>query len=323
MPDSSQDRTLKALDANSSKPEAVQPRLPDPARTGPYRPFTTDPGWNEAWWWLGIPVFIALLVIISYRVSPDWYARWIIPEGYGVLEFSQFITALLGLAVAVRLLFDPFVRRRPLVFAVTILGALSCFYIAGEEMSWGQHFFHWNTPEYWAEVNRQEETNLHNTYAIFEKWPRAVLEVGIVIGGLLIPFAAMLDRRVRANRLSLFFPAAALIPAAVGSMAFKLIDVLYQKSDMGELIQRPSETIELYLYFFILAYLIVFTRRIHALEAEEDASAARPRLRGVSGPARDARRWPRPRSFARAVPRPHAPARGRRIADWRAWRRWL
>ena len=72
-----------------------------------------------------------------------------------------------------RLLFDPFVRRRPLVFTVTIIGALSCLYIAGEEMSWGQHFFHWNTPEYWAEVNRQEETNLHNTYAIFEKWPRA------------------------------------------------------------------------------------------------------------------------------------------------------
>ena len=41
---------------------------------------------------------------------------------------------------------------------------------------------------------------------------------------------------------------------------------------LGELIQRPSETIELYLYFFILAYLIVFTRRIHQLEAEERAS---------------------------------------------------
>jgi hypothetical protein len=41
---------------------------------------------------------------------------------------------------------------------------------------------------------------------------------------------------------------------------------------VGELLQRPSETIELYLYFFILAYLMVFARRIHALEAEEGAS---------------------------------------------------
>jgi hypothetical protein len=260
---------LKALNTNSSNPEAGQPHLPDPAKTGPYRPFTTDPSWSEAWWWLGVPVLIVLFVVISFRVSPDWYASWVIPEGYGVLELSQFIVLLVALAIAVRLLFDPFVRRRPLVFAVAIIGALTCFYTAGEEMSWGQHFFHWNTPEYWAAVNRQQETNLHNTYAIFEKVPRAILETGILIGGLLIPLAAAFDRRVRANRLSLFFPAAAVVPTAVAVMAFKLYDVLYQKQIVGELIQRPSETVELYLYFFLLAYLIIYTRRIHALEAEE------------------------------------------------------
>ena len=51
--------------------------------------------------------------------------------------------------------FCPSSGRGPLVFAVAVIGALSCLYIAGEEMSWGQHFFHWNTPEYWAMVNRQ------------------------------------------------------------------------------------------------------------------------------------------------------------------------
>jgi hypothetical protein len=263
---------LNALNTNSSKPGPGQPHLPDPAKTGPYRPFTNDPSWSEAWWWLGVPVLIVLFVVISFRVSPDWYASWVIPEGYGVLELTQFIVLLVALAIAVRLLFDPFVRWRPLVFAVAIIGALTCFYTAGEEMSWGQHFFHWNTPEYWALVNRQQETNLHNTYAIFEKVPRAILETGILIGGLLIPLAAAFDPRVRANRLSLFFPAAAVVPTAVAVMAFKLYDVLYQKQVVGELIQRPSETVELYLYFFLLAYLIIYTRRIHALEAEEGAS---------------------------------------------------
>ena len=32
---------------------------------------------------------------------------------------------------------------------------------------------------------------------------------------------------------------------------------------------RPSETIELYLYFFILTYLIVFSRRIREIETQE------------------------------------------------------
>ena len=176
---------------------------------------------------------------------------------------------LLALALAAGLLLKPFVRRRPFVLTVTIIAALSCFYIAGEEMTWGQHFFHWNTPEYWAAVNRQEETNLHNTYAIFDKWPRAILELGVLIGGILIPVAATFDPRVRANRLSLFLPAAAQIPTAIIALGTKAADMLSQKGYVGELLQRPGETIELYLYFFILAYLIVFARRIREIEAAE------------------------------------------------------
>ena len=118
-----------------------------------------------------------------------------------------------------RLVFDPFLRARPFVLTVSIIGALSCFYIAGEEMSWGQHFFHWNTPEYWAEVNRQQETNLHNTYAIFEKTPRSILELGIAIGGLGVPLAAYFYP-LRACRVSLFLPATALLPTAMGAMFF-------------------------------------------------------------------------------------------------------
>ena len=169
------------------------------------------------------------------------------------------------------LLFKRFVRQRPFVLIVTSIAALTCLYTAGEEMSWGQHFFHWNTPEYWALVNRQNETNLHNTYAIFEKYPRAILEIGMVVGGILIPIAAAFAPRIRANRLSLFLPPAALMPTAIMAMAIKLADLLFQKDYVGELMQRPSETIESYLYFFILAYLIVFSRRIREIEADSTA----------------------------------------------------
>src|ERR1041384_6232138 len=90
--------------------------LPDPKLPhGPYRPFACDPGWGEAWWWLGIPVFVALFTLGTYWLSPSWYDRVVLPEGYGILEISHFIIPLLGLGIAVRLLFDPFVRKRPLV----------------------------------------------------------------------------------------------------------------------------------------------------------------------------------------------------------------
>ena len=171
-----------------------------------------------------LPVLVLAALIATSQLAPSFYDTWVIPEGYGVLEVAQFVIMLVALAIAVRLLFNPFVRRRPFVLTVTIIAALSSLYIAGEEMSWGQHFFHWNTPEYWALVNRQQETNLHNTYAVFEKYPRAILELGVLIGGMLIPFAAAFMPRMRANRLSLFFPPAALFPSRSVRPSFKLLD---------------------------------------------------------------------------------------------------
>ena len=173
-----------------SQKTAPGPHLPDPKNgAGPYRPFASDPGWNEAWWWLWLPVLYAGVVVVAGGLAPDFYDNWIIPEGYGVLEFSQFLIMIAALVIAVRLLFDPFVRARPFVFAVSILAALSSLYIAGEEMSWGQHFFHWNTPEYWANINIDDETNLHKTYDIVDKAPRVTLELGVLIGGLADPAA--------------------------------------------------------------------------------------------------------------------------------------
>ena len=244
--------------------------LPDPKQaTGPYRPFASDPGWGEAWWWLGFPLLVGVFVVASYQLDPDWYMRFVIPEGYGILEVSHFVLPLLGLLVAGGLLFLPFVRARPFTWAVTLIGALACLYIAGEEMSWGQHFFHWNTPDYWVTVNRQAETNLHNTYDVFEKLPRSLLEIGIVIGGLLVPLAAVFFPWVRANRFSLFLPAAALVPTALGEVIFKVIDRLQQGNLIPIVLQRPAETIETYLYFFILAYLLLYARRIKELETAE------------------------------------------------------
>ena len=199
--------------------------------------------------------------------------RYVIPEGYGILEISHVLIPLLGVFVAVRLLFRPFVKARPLVLAVALIGAMSCLYIAGEEASWGQHYFHWGTPAYWAEINRQEETNLHNTYDIFEKTPRLILQVCIFVGGLLIPFAAVFVPRLRANRMALFLPAAALVPTALGVMTFMIAEMLHKGGITGALIRRPSETVETYLYFFILAFLIVYARRIGELEGSSDRTA--------------------------------------------------
>ena len=95
---------------------AAKPGLPDPRMRGPFRPFATDPGRSEAWWWLVLPALVAVFVLASYRADSAWHTAWVTRES-GILETGQFIFMVMGLAIAVQLLFDPFVRRRPLILA--------------------------------------------------------------------------------------------------------------------------------------------------------------------------------------------------------------
>ncbi len=77
---------------------------------------------------------------------------------FGVSEFGVVAGLLLscGLLVYLAIREDSW-GRWPLALA-----AVACFAIAGEELSWGQWIFHWDTPQALAEVNLQNETNLHN-----------------------------------------------------------------------------------------------------------------------------------------------------------------
>jgi hypothetical protein len=82
-----------------------------------------------------------------------------------------------------------------------------------------------------------------------------------------VPLAARFYPWLRACRASLFLPADAMVPLAIGAMFFKVVDRL-QQAHIKTLLDRPSETIETYLYVFIVAYLLIYARRIRELEAD-------------------------------------------------------
>lgn len=163
---------------------------------------------------------VAIFVPLSFCLAPDWHREWVTPESR-ILETAQFIMMVIGFAIAVQLLLDPFVRQRPLVLSLTIIAALACFYIAGEEVSWGQHIFYWETPHLVSDVNSDGEFSIHNMNKAFERIPRALLGLGVLIGGLVIPLVCYFDSRPRKSWLALFLPSAILTPAAILAAIFK------------------------------------------------------------------------------------------------------
>lgn len=76
-----------------------------------------------------------------------------------LLEDVQVLVLIAGFVFAVRLVRLAKELGWRIYFGL-VAGGL--FFIVGEEMSWGQHMFGWETPETFAEVNAQNETTLHN-----------------------------------------------------------------------------------------------------------------------------------------------------------------
>jgi len=235
------------------------------------RAFLSDPDWTEAWWWLGVPALTAVFLITAYQLFPEFYTAWVLPEGYSFLELGHFFIPLAASILAFRLLFRDYVRQHRLAFIWLLVVGIGCFYIAGEEHSWGQHLFYWETPEAWSEINRQDETNLHNAFGLLNHIPRTFLEIGILIGGLILPLAAMFRSEVHHNRWALYLPANAMVPVALGWLLFKGAATIHKDLDMAPLVERPAESTETFIYMFLLFYVIVCARRVRELEALQAA----------------------------------------------------
>lgn len=148
------------------------------------------------WLWLWLPIILYFgHFVVRILVSDEFIDRYMLHET-GFTEHATIVVTvmalILGLLVVKRLWHSGWVLR--LFFIVFCLG---CFYFAGEEASWGQHWGGWGTPDTWSHLNDQDETNLHNlggvARPIFDQWPRLLLGLAAFFGGAILP----LVRRAR------------------------------------------------------------------------------------------------------------------------------
>jgi hypothetical protein len=150
----------------------------------------------------GLPLFVILLPLVWYAITGN-YA--IFKGEAGIIENMTvlFLVAAIGFCIASlsrakRFLLPGFLKVWLLIL---IIGAA---YFALEEISYGQHMFGWGTAEAWKELNDQDETNLHNVHSLFDQVPRALLSLGILIGGIILPLYRHF-RDIRLDESSRFY----------------------------------------------------------------------------------------------------------------------
>jgi hypothetical protein len=220
---------------------------------------TTDKLSQILWLWVPAAIFIAQIAL--ELLVPAQYLPALHSEN-GPHETLQFVFAAAGVVFALLCLI-PSIRNKDLWLSLwSACFCLGCIYIAGEEISWGQHVFDWGTPEFWSQVNDQNETNLHNTSSWLDQKPRLILLIGIIVGGLIIPALQKFKPSLVPQQFKLIYPPASLAVTAAFAVVTKIIDKLQEAFDYN-FFTRISEVEELYLFYFVLLYLVALRRRIN------------------------------------------------------------
>ena len=159
---------------------------------------------------------------------------------------------------------------------------LGCVYFLGEEISWGQHLFGWATPDSWADINDQGETNLHNMSGWLDQIPRTILSIGIIVGGL---FCALLRKWMSPNQgrpgetfLIQFMPGWNCVVAAACVAGIDLMRGLYLATEFAWLDIGVGEVKESLTAMFLLVYIVDFGQRLMQPEASPQVNKVVPSM---------------------------------------------
>lgn len=217
---------------------------------------TDDKPSLPAWLRWGLPTLLMVFCLICEAVVPNPMKPAFFSEG-GPHEALQALWMLAGLVFACLLTY-----RAPNLWLKLWFGiaALACLFVGGEEISWGQTFFNWATPESWGSINDQNETNLHNTSDWLDQKPKILLQIGVLVGGLIIPALQKWKPASLPPRFALIYPTSQVSIAAGFALAVKLIDTVQDRLDQ-HLFWRASEVLELFIYYFVMLYLIEMWQR--------------------------------------------------------------
>lgn len=223
---------------------------------------------------LVIPLLLAVVPFATLPIGEEFafYRRWMITEA-GMIEHGTVLLSAIGVVVAVMI----FLRRkdcpRPWMGPLMLVFALGFFYIAGEEASWGQHLFLWDTPAWLSEANRQNETNLHNLHLSLDRIPKTIIGIGIVLSGLAWPLFSRFRKVEITDKQGDWYwlwPTAVVRLTALLFLIVWLIDRIVVQAD---LLQGKGYNLgfqehrELMMVYFLLLYCASIYKRLRGQQA--------------------------------------------------------
>ena len=124
----------------------------------PWGSISTDVSILQIYYLIFIYGFIYILPFGEYFTRFSWF-DWLRNED-GPLEWAQFFEYAFSSLISL-LIYFKIKNKRSINSLIWLIIFASCFFIAGEEISWGERFFGYSI-ESISKLSIQGETNLHN-----------------------------------------------------------------------------------------------------------------------------------------------------------------
>lgn len=180
---------------------------------------------KQNWWFfLGscLVFFILALIIIAERgflneylhaglaqklsLTGDRHSSWMREDG--PLENATAILTLMSSLFVAGIIVKckkTLMFRKFSDYAMTVLLFLSLIFYTGEEISWGQRIFGFDTPNIMQDVNVQQEFNLHNLKFI-HLYKDGIFSIAVLIWGVILPVVKMFYSKIGKLQDSLRMP---------------------------------------------------------------------------------------------------------------------
>jgi len=127
-------------------------------------------------------VILAALTVFGFFLALyDKHLFRIYTREDGVIENGTVVALLAGAVVCFRRVHRLRGRRSLLFLSATVFLGLLYICVAGEELSWGQHFLKFKPPAFFQKNNAQHEANFHNLVVKGVKINRLIFGTGLFI----------------------------------------------------------------------------------------------------------------------------------------------
>ena len=169
----------------------------------------------------------------------------------GLVEILQVIFLLISIIFIISYLKKIFYGSTIIFKILIFLYLFGILYYFFEEISWGQHIFGWETPEFFLKINKQGETNIHNAYSVFNELPRNLLLFWCSLSFIIIKIKIF--KNIHLNNF--IFPSYKLKFISFLIIFFFISDFVVDKLDLGPSDPHASKKeLMIYIFFEIISF---------------------------------------------------------------------